>query len=185
MSRRTCTPRRADPRASDALRLIAPGHGRQLRRQRLQLAHAPRLAGSELAHGVAQPGRLLVPALRVAWMVQDVPPSSSIVPPSSSTVPRLRLQGEAGPLGAQPLPWVLGPLYHSSWLEHPRPWLGAKCAGLSPGSVEPARAAEARPEEAQEPSWGAAELGRCRGESWALGPLRACCVAPPRLDQAP
>ena len=53
-------------------------------------------------------------------------------------------------------------------LEHPRQWLGAQWVGLFLG-VRVAQSRQARPEEAQKPSWGTAK-----------GALRPCCRAPPR-----
>ena len=44
-------------------------------------------------------------------------------------------------------------------LEHPRQWLGAQWAGLSPRECRAAQSRQERPEEVQRPSWGAAKGG--------------------------
>ena len=60
----------------------------------------------------------------------------------------------------------------SSWLEHPSQWLRSGWLGLCPGSLETPGAAQARAEEAQEPSWGAAK-----------GPLRPRYRAEYRVER--
>ena len=47
--------------------------------------------------------------------------------------------------------------FRGGWLEHPRQWLGAQWPGFSPWVCRAARSHQAHPEEAQEPSWGAAK----------------------------
>ena len=46
--------------------------------------------------------------------------------------------------------------FEAGWLEHPRQWLGTQWPGLTL-RVCRASQSQARPEEAQEPSWGTAK----------------------------
>ena len=50
--------------------------------------------------------------------------------------------------------------FGDGWLEHLRQWLGTQWAGLSPWECRAAQSRQARPEEAQEPGWGAAKGAR-------------------------
>ena len=47
--------------------------------------------------------------------------------------------------------------FGGGYLEHPRQWLGAQWASLLPWECRAAQSHQARPEEAQEPSWGTAK----------------------------
>ena len=49
--------------------------------------------------------------------------------------------------------------FGGGWLEQPRHWLGAQWAGLSSWECRAAQSRRARPEEAQEQSWGTAKGG--------------------------
>ena len=49
--------------------------------------------------------------------------------------------------------------FGGGWLEQSRQWLGAQWAGLFPWECRAAQSRRERPEEAQEPSWGAAKAG--------------------------
>eukprot|EP00964_Phaeocystis_antarctica_P088474 scaffold56308_cov61-Phaeocystis_antarctica.AAC.2 len=61
--------------------------------------------------------------------------------------------------------------FEAGWLEHPRRWLGTQWPGLSLRVRRARQSCQARPEEAQEPSWGAAKV--------ALSPCCSSSLSPP------